>query len=199
MADKFLQIIYTNGQKLDCIDKPITDAYAKKPPKEFTKQELRDLLIPAVAINLYYAKQDASQWMWQRQDEIIPGELWRKCNKKYAASNFGRIYDIANKKIAEQYESNKKYGRDAEKIKQAINEDNNRRDIGYLKVNGNDVHRLVADAWLKKTDDIKGKNNIDIHHISNNGYDNSPYNLIYLPTDDHIGWSDSVHHKPKME
>jgi len=44
------------------------------------------------------------------------------------------------------------------------------------------VYKIVADAWLEPPAD---KSKFEIHHISNNGYDNRPQNLIWVEKDIH--------------
>ena len=72
-----------------------------------------------------------------------------------------------------------------------IDEQNDRRDIGWLRVDNIAVHRLVASAWLKKPKkkykNYNEKDEYHVHHISNDGYDNTPFNLIYLPEEIHNG------------
>ena len=165
--------------------------------KEYTISELKELLAPTVMINLYYATQNPKYWMWQRTDKKLTGEKWRKCQteelyKGYEASNFGRIRK--NGKILPQYE--KCYeGKTAQDIKKVIEDNPGIKNIGYLQVNSHDVHRLVADAWLVKTGE-----GYDVHHISNDGYDNCPYNLIYLPKEAHRkSYEGSVHNGKLQE
>lgn len=189
MAEKIIQEIFMNENP----DKTTII-------KEYTESELHDMIAPTVMINLYYSAQDPEQWIWARSkknddnlpDDDLPGELWRKCTGEYEgyyASNYGRIRD-QNDKILPQFDTDAKYN--AEQIKKMIDEINDRNDIGYLVIKGNTpVHRLVASAWLKKPKK-KYKNYIKngkyhVHHISNDGYDNTPFNLIYLPEEIHNG------------
>ncbi len=46
------------------------------------------------------------------------------------------------------------------------------------------IYQLVAKVWLKQPDDIN-ETIYDVHHITNDGYDNRPENLIYLRRDLH--------------
>lgn len=190
MIKKFEQKIYLTEKS----DKEIVI-------KEYTIEELKTLLAPAVMINLYYVTQNPKYWMWQRTDKKLTGEKWRNCPSYplYQASDFGRVRNIKTKKILEQYEGKKQDGhykyKTVKDIKKAINDNPMVKDIGYLQVNGYDVHRLVADAWLVKEED-----GCEIHHISNDGYDNCPYNLIYLPKKYHNkNYKDSVHSNKLQE
>ena len=60
---------------------------------------------------------------------------------------------------------------------------------GYLKVMGYPglgmVYNLVANTWIKKPDNYCSDCILDVHHITNNGYDNRPENLIWLKKCDH--------------
>ena len=60
-----------------------------------------------------------------------------------------------------------------------------RSDIGYVgvKVNGEWklVYELVAETFLGKRPE-----GTVIHHKTNDGYDNRPSNLMYVPSDDHL-------------
>lgn len=62
--------------------------------------------------------------------------------------------------------------------------------IGWLRADGIDVYKLVADAWLGNA--LFG---FEIHHISNDGYDNRSENLIYSPVCVHRGISHRGTHK----
>lgn len=176
MVQKFIQEIFINGDSGSNPNETVK--------KEYTKSELIDLLAPVVMVNLYYASHDPKHWMWCWMDSI-QFEQWRKCPNfpQYEASDYGRIRNSKSKKILKQYET--KYEDSLPKdIKQVIEEKPDTRKIGYLKVGkGQDVHKLVADAWLVKPNQDK----LHIHHISNDGYDNSPYNLIYIPQSIHTG------------
>ena len=181
-------------------EKIIQEIFMNKNPdkttiiKEYTESELHDMIAPTVMINLYYSAQDPEQWIWARSkknDDNLPGELWRKCTGEYEgyyASNYGRIRD-QNGKTLPQFDTDAKYN--AEQIKKMIDEQNDRRDIGWLRVDNIAVHRLVASAWLKKPKkkykNYNEKDEYHVHHISNDGYDNTPFNLIYLPEEIHNG------------
>jgi hypothetical protein len=39
------------------------------------------------------------------------------------------------------------------------------------------VYRFVAETWCQCPDDAQGR---EVHHISHNGYDNRPDNLIWI-------------------
>ena len=168
--------------------------------KEYTISELKELIAPTVMINLYYAALKPNYWFWQIKTDKIKGEIWRKCkhHNKYEASNYGRIrriLDAGKYEILEQYEEKKQKYTTSADIKKEIEENPKISDIGYLCVDIDTgkkksesvyVYSMVADAWLVKP---KNKTNLVVHHISNDGYDNCPYNLMYLSKNEH----NSVH------
>ncbi|MBR3930063.1 MAG: hypothetical protein IKJ62_00575 [Alphaproteobacteria bacterium] len=141
--------------------------------------DLASAIQPAQKINEYYLKTlPESRWI-VRHRRAIAGEQWRPCPdyKNVMASNLGRI-KIGNK-IAVLRES-------------AAPSDELSRDLltrlglraGKLivpDVGGTPVHELVASAWLGYK--CAGYH---VHHISDDGYDNSIYNLMYLCPDMHF-------------
>jgi hypothetical protein len=82
-----------------------------------------------------------------------PNPEWTSCGHCYEVSNFGRIR--LNDKIIEQKETKK----------------------GYLSVDGQYVYRFVAETWCNPPTNTQGW---EVHHITNNGYDNRPSNLIWI-------------------
>lgn len=96
----------------------------------------------------------------------LEGEKW-KFNKTYKVevSNFGRI---------------KKDGFILNQFEEHDHKD------GWLKVrlNGTSdiyVYRLVGETWLKKP----SENYTIVHHINENGYENTPENLLWVTQDQH--------------
>lgn len=57
------------------------------------------------------------------------------------------------------------------------------------------VYRLVAETWLENPN---YKNYKTVHHISNNGYNNTIYNLIWVTDDQHKGTSGNSKLDPKF-
>ena len=145
----------------------------------------------------------------------LHNELWRKCKSsdeickrngitehEIQASNFGRIrlYNPNDIKICPLYDRTNT----DEQIKNEVFAKLNKSGVGYLIAknpvdqtkfllydpaspqcfeNYLYVYRLVADAWL---DGYKYYKPIgQIHHITNDGYDNRPENLIILNTFEH--------------
>ena len=95
----------------------------------------------------------------------LPGEIFRPYpnNKTIEVSNLGRI-KIDNK-IIEQFDFHK-----------------NRRGYLYIKIDDiincpELVYRFVAETWCQCPNILE---KWEVHHISNNGYDNRPNNLIWL-------------------
>ena len=104
---------------------------------------------------------------------LLPGEIFRKFpeNKNVEVSNLGRI-KIGNN-IIEQWEDDPN-GKDYLYVK-----------LGHFVNEEKYVYRFVAKTWCKKpwSSDVFQK--WHVHHISNNGYDNRPSNLMWLKENDH--------------
>lgn len=103
-------------------------------------------------------------------DEFIPGEIWKTYpyNKDYSISSFGRV-KYKERIIPQKDEEGK---------------------IGWLKLDGTNfdnkllhyyTYQLTAWTFLIRPD----TGEYHIHHITNNGYDNSIGNLIYLSKTQH--------------
>ena len=168
-------------------------------PKKWSFNELRDSLVCNKSINEWYIKNwnklmssaiDLPEL--QKKKKWAEDETWRKVKyydgAKYGqydiwASNYGRI---ARRISENKYEILTDYYE--EKIEKALNKDllenyETRNRVGYLKIVGLRpyVYQMVADAWLKDyTYNPYNKTNEQIHHITNDGYDNRPENLIIL-------------------
>jgi hypothetical protein len=101
--------------------------------------------------------------------EALDGEVFRKHPEKdIEVSNLGRVR--GHKGIIEQ-------------------NDNDIHGKGWLYVKFDDllkrrqyVYRLVAETWLVRP---KNMQDLQVHHISNNYYDNRPDNLIWLKKTTH--------------
>lgn len=158
--------------------------------------ELRDSLVCNESINEWYI----NHWdnfvynseNLKNKKKWAEDETWRKVKyydgAKYGqydiwASNYGRIArrigENEYKILTDYYE---------EKIEKSLNKDllknhETKNKVGYLKIVGLRpyVYQMVADAWLKGyTYNPYNKTNKQIHHITNDGYDNRPENLIIL-------------------
>lgn len=104
-------------------------------------------------------------------EKDLAGEEWKPYKtEKFAGlevSSYGRVR--YNKKIVPQ--------KDSEEQGKAV---------GYLVLDNAElpkgyVYKMVAKAFLKKPD----SGEYAVHHITNNGYDNSVGNLIYLTKEQH--------------
>jgi hypothetical protein len=120
-------------------------------------------------------------------DENIPGEIFVSKTIKItdtneneieiaiSASNFGRVKN--NNGI----------------IKQKIDNEKATGDWLYIEIENNNkvhkiwVYKIIANIWcIKPKHEYDEKDVIwDIHHISNNGFDNRPSNLIWLTRVEH--------------
>ncbi|MBO7642839.1 MAG: hypothetical protein J6S74_01755 [Alphaproteobacteria bacterium] len=146
---------------------------------------LQASIYSAQSINDYYIADGFKHWVWTNMSDEIPGEKWKQCSKNYpgcSASNFGRIRKDG--RILEQYEEHYPDYTPKQILQLLLAGATN---VGWLCVDAGPrggavyVYTLVADAWLN----FEHKTGIEIHHKSNDGYDNSPDNLIALDTDTH--------------
>lgn len=138
--------------------------------KDDLKKELKDNLESLKNVKL--RKEESNSFKYQNEDlanEIWkqhPGEGWRK----YKISNLGRV-----------------------KFNDAIvpQKDDENKGIGYLVLDKEKfgqnvtksvyVYRMVAETFLGKIT----SDGYSVHHITNNGYDNSLKNLILLTSGQH--------------
>ncbi len=132
------------------------------------------------------------QIFYDTKTSKLKGEEWKqfKNNEKILVSNFGRV------KIHKDFYKAEKNDFDKDGFCIAEQEDVAHM-AGYLQlkdwksnfqselwniITEDFIYQLVAEVWLEKDED--GQSNYagkwDVHHISNNGYDNRPKNLIYL-------------------
>lgn len=181
----------------------------------WTVEELRKSVVNSESINNYYCTdKHKSAWLFADTEKSeLDNELWRKCKSyKYYdyeiyASNHGRIrveVDTKTIKICELYEEISKNPK-KEEYKEQLTKPlfnalikNQENHIGYLiakipdaiKKNvrheyfGPYVYQMVADAWLEGYT-YNPKTNKQIHHITNDGYDNRPENLILVSATEH--------------
>lgn len=161
----------------------------EKVPKQYTLSELIGELKNNLEQNQNVAERKKRSNSFKMQKEDLPDEVWKshpgKGWNKYQISNLGRIKH--NGKIVPQKDKDEKTTGwlvlDKEKFGSSV-------ETGVY------VYRMVAETWL-----IKDGNQEEtfgewhVHHISNNGYDNRPENLIWLRKTLHF---DKVH-KPARE
>lgn len=168
----------------------ITDENGVSHTYEWSLKKLRESVCTATAINNYYLALAKRGVLWIAQHggegfaDNLPGEKWKRCplfsDDVVEASNMGRIK--INGQIAELREKaavNRPLGVDVLCDKDVS--------VGWLvpfyagaKYGDEYVYAIVAAAWLGP----RPKGYIT-HHISDDGYDNRPCNLIYLPGDVH--------------
>lgn len=175
-------------------------------------EELQNRVVNSESINNYYKTfPGAFDVVADMNPEELPGEKWEKCKHyKYYdyeiyASNRGRIcVEVDGEKIiCVLYEEisknpkNEEYKKRLTKSLFNILIKNKENHIGYLLAKipdaikrnvhheyfGPYVYQMVADAWLE--DYIYDETEGHIHHITNDGYDNRPENLILVSATEH--------------
>ena len=143
-------------------------------------------------------------------------EVW-KHYYKYYISNYGYVVKISkeDEKIAEKIIPQELKNADenskgvcwkdfTQELKDIFRRNafvpKNRTDSGCqicLNITGKtaeyDIHRLVAQFFLKKPDDYDPKKYV-VHHLDNNSYNNSVTNLIYLKKETHLGKQHKIYH-----
>ncbi|MBO4745685.1 MAG: hypothetical protein J5613_01270 [Alphaproteobacteria bacterium] len=145
-------------------------------------KKLETSLYSTKSINDYY-KDPHTKWIVNDTSDII-GEEWTELKKDdviIKVSTLGRIKRQDNKylRLFEGGE-NKKFDYDLTRdVFEKVGENN----VGWVcvMIKGKKyfVYHLVAEAWLDTPDGCQ------IHHITNDGYDNSIYNLICLSPAQH--------------
>lgn len=121
---------------------------------------------PEIARRIEQSKEFGSLCL---SENDLPGEVWKPYKiDGLELSSYGRVRQ--NKKIVPQKDS-----------------DSQGRAVGYLVLDTEEklpkccVYKMVAEAFLEKP----SSGEYAIHHITNNGYDNSVGNLIYLTKEQH--------------
>ena len=151
--------------------------------------ELQKLLVSTQSINDGYKGYDDKMWVVNiTKPKKLDGENW-KPHPIYSGveiSDLGRVkIDGEIKKLTEATD-----GYFSGKVADLpiTAEILNRSDIGHIgyvgvRVNGEWklVYELVAETFLGKRPE-----GTVIHHKTNDGYDNRPSNLMYVPSDDHL-------------
>jgi hypothetical protein len=150
---------------------------------QFTIEELSDRVLRNAVINARYEK--ITPFFKETDETLLSGESWKPYSGKYSHSFKDKNVAISN------LGSVRIDGQIAEQIDTAP-----LRGELYLKnyAENMKIWTLVAETWLTQDPDqekacFEGENaNIwDIHHITNDGYDNRPENLIWLKR--------ALHHK----
>lgn len=158
----------------------------------FTIEELNEKIIATSILKDTKSKRQQESVSFNIKDENLPNEIWREypfwdCSDKsrkrsqyraidsFKVSNLGRVKINGN--IMQQEDKNGY--------------------TGYLQIKGYPalglVWNLVAETWLKTPSDKTDKI-YHVHHLSNNGYDNSVYNLIWLDKATHA----KINHKIRI-
>lgn len=163
-------------------------------PSWFSVEQLKCRIIDAKSINNYYLM-SKENWI-VNIDNIhdFPGEIWKTYpqNTMYMASNYGRIKYKGE--ICILVEGKYKDIKDlwGQKPSKYLLEKYPTK-VGWLKPSHDEVsnleslpfvYQIVADTWLDSGSDSGSV--IHVHHISEDGYDNRPENLIYLPSEVHF-------------
>lgn len=144
--------------------------------------ELQKLLVSTQSINDGYKGYDDKMWVVNiTKPKKLDGENW-KPHPTYSGveiSDFGRV------KIDGKIEKLTEVTRSRAENLPITAEILKRSDIGYVGVRVNGewklVYELVAETFLGKRPE-----GTVIHYKTNDGYDNRPSNLMYVPSDDHL-------------
>ena len=149
--------------------------------KTWTLNELQSCVIADESINQYYKKNWEKCNFHSTDQNDLPNEQWRPVkyyrNNQVYASNLGRIK--RNGEILQLYEYHHGNLTPSNLDSKPL--------IGYLKATGLEgpfVYQMVADAWFPDYT-YGASTDQQIHHITNDGYDNRPQNLIILSKSAH--------------
>lgn len=158
----------------------------------FTIEELNERIIATSILKDTKAERQQESPSFNTKDKNLPNEIWKHypnwdCSDKTRKRNQYKLIDLFEVSNLGRV-----------KINGNIMQQEDRNGYtGYLQIKGYPalglVWNLVAETWLKtpldKTDKI-----YHVHHLSNNGYDNSVYNLIWLDKDTHA----KINHKIRI-
>lgn len=120
---------------------------------------------PEIARRIEQSKEFGSLCL---SENDLPGEVWKPYKiDGLEVSSYGRVRH--NKKIVPQKDSEEKG-----------------KEVGYLVLDNAElpkccVYKMVAEVFLE----MPSSEGYAVHHITNNGYDNSVGNLIYLTKEQH--------------
>lgn len=144
--------------------------------------ELQKLLVSTKSINAGYKDYDDKMWVVNiTKQETLDGENW----KPHPIYSGVEISDLGRVKIDGEIKKLTEVTRSRAENLPITAEILDRSDIGYVGVRVNGewklVYELVAETFLGKRPE-----GTVIHHKTNDGYDNRPSNLMYVPSDDHL-------------
>lgn len=129
------------------------------------KQALIDYKIDLDARNGIKLKEEMPSFNYDEND--LKDEHWKEyiMNKKVLVSNYGRI------KVNGKIEHQKDLGNERLVLDREVD----------LHKQGRYIYTMVAETFLGKEDG----DGYDVHHITNNGLDNSVSNLVLLTREEH--------------
>lgn len=154
--------------------------------KEFTLSELNSSIIPTSKINKKYTKikdinitsKEYIENLKENYNVDLKQEKWRKHPEfDIEVSNFGRVKLLNSQSYFDFVD---------EEMLKGLLKLKNAKKYGYVWV-------LVAETWLIKPQNYCINCIYDVHHLSNDGYDNRVENLIYLTKCQHS----KINHKTK--
>lgn len=162
----------------------------------FSLETLNAKIIPAAVLkdnaqerwkNSISANLNMNNLYIQKNNAIIYEE-WKKYPLVSTSKRRGKYKEIETLEISN-------LGR--VKINNAImTQEDKKGFVGYLMVKNYPalgmVWNLVASTWLEKP---KVEDTVHVHHITNNGYDNSVLNLIWLDRQTHA----KINHRGKLQ
>ena len=155
--------------------------YVLQAGRGMTRDELKTAVWNADDIRRYYMSLSKNKWLVNLRCREIAGEQWRQWprDKSVWVSDLGRV------RINDVIVVQRDVGADKSKWRHINRSVFRRSGIGYAGVKIKDrvefVYHLVADTWLG------GHDGLVVHHISDDGYDNSVYNLVCLTASQHSG------------
>jgi hypothetical protein len=170
--------------------------------REFSFNELKKMLIPNPKIReQIIEKMKKGEKFPFELENGLDDEVFKKYpqNPKYACSSFGfRRFLEQHPADLDIWVSN--YGRvkknNVTLLKPYLVSPNDpnkpdcpsKDDLWYVNVSGSQkyhIYRLVAETWLECP--FEDSTGWVVHHITNDGYDNTPNNLIWVTKEQHTG------------